>query len=173
MLRALRTTLVATVLCAIALPTAAAAGDVGIDTRSVPFADLADDADVVGVSLALVDRDLIIVFGPAGAGDLGDAIVPFPTGDGYPTNALGDVDTTEATFRSGIAVAVPGGFTFVLDAADPGAAAAAAATRLATLGFAVDHAAGDRVVDFALDGVPFRATFASVETGVRVYVGVL
>lgn len=159
-------------LLALTLPAALAAGQVEVDVSAVPFVDLDANDDLVGVDLVASDGGLTLVFVPGGEGALGDAIASRPNADAYTTNALGDVIADAAAFTSGLLEAYPGGFLFVLDAADARAAASAFAERLADLGFAVAPGTGPRVVDVEGAGAAYRASFHRVDEGVRVYLGV-
>lgn len=171
--RTLRTATALLLVAALALTAAFASSHLGVDASAVPFAELDADADLVGVSLAVIDGDLVVVFVPEGTGTLGEALVPFASSDDYATNAVGDVDVARALVRSELIVAQPGGFSLVLDGANDTAVADRVASQLRQLGFDVDHRAGGRIVDFAHDGTAYRATFVGVDGGVRAYFGEL
>ncbi len=157
----------------LALPFGFAAGHVGVDASSVPFADLDADANLAGVGLVSDGGQLVVVFSSEGAGALGDAVVPVVDADGYPVNALGDVIVGEALVRSELIEATPGGFTFVQNSEDAVGTAASYALELADLGFEVAYEVGGHVVDFGQAGSTYRATFGIVEGGVRVYFGAI
>ena len=164
-----RSLLALSLLAALTLPTALANGALRVDATAAPFAD---DVSAVGVDLAW-DGDLVLVLAAEGVGALGDAIGPIVDAAGLPTDALGRVLADEAIVRSGVVVATSGGVRFLLDGGDARSAAFDFAERLTALGFVVDATNDGRTLAFERDDRTFRASFATHDSGVQVYLGAL
>jgi len=154
-----------------ALPLASAGGPL-VDATAVPFDDVSAFTDygafAAGVDLTWDDGFVLTLVAP-GEGALGDA--GFAAFGDLPTDAHGDVLTSEAIRRTGLVESYPGGVTFVMTGTSVDAVADAFAGCLASLGFTLDREEGARAFSFSRDGESYRAVFGGAADGVRVYLG--
>ncbi len=142
-----------------------------IDAHAMAFDD--DDApiELAGVDFA-VDGGLVLVLSDEGTGSLGNAVVPPYPVTALAEDALGRVLTDEALHRMELVTWVPGGVTLVFDDVSRDQLLAATLARLVELGCCIEtHDLATNAFTFSTGDQLYRAVFATVAGGARMYVG--